>query len=372
MGELFLVISSNQKIFDGGQEKMKIKKIVVVDDDDFHRNWLYEMVRYDGYDCLSIEDSTRALNIIKQYDPDLILVDVLMPGMDGFELTRLIKADDKTRNTPVILVTALSDQDSRIKGLASGAEEFISKPVDRVELSMRIRNLLRLKEYHDLLTNHNEQLEAQVRARTDELRETQLEVVRSLGRAAEFRDCETGLHIVRMSEISRLMAQACGLGEARAELILNASPMHDIGKVGIPDNILLKRGGLTASEWSVMQSHVTIGHRILSSEKSSDLMDMARLIALSHHEKWNGSGYPNALKETAIPIEARIVALADVFDALTSARSYKNAWTVDEALTEINRQRNKHFESRLVDVFIDILPDVVKIKDRYCDETAAA
>ncbi len=347
---------------------MKDKKILVVDDEDTCRSLLDAMVKHEGYSCLVVEDGASALKVVEEYAPDLMLVDVMMPGMDGFELTRLMKAANATRNIPVILVTALLDRDSRIKGLEAGAEEFVNKPVDKLELSIRMRNLLRLKEYHDLLAGHNERLETQVRARTEELRETQLEVVRSLGRAAEYRDNETGLHIVRMSKFSQLMARACGLGEARAELILHASPMHDIGKVGISDSILLKPGKLTYKEWEIMKTHASIGHRILSSEKSSELMDMAKLIALYHHEKWDGSGYPHGLKGEAIPIEARIVALADVFDALTSERPYKKAWSVEEALAEINQQRNKHFESSLVDTFIEVLADVMEIQQNYRDD----
>ncbi len=347
---------------------MKDKKVLVVDDEAGNRKLLNTIVSNEGYGCLCVADASSALRLVEEFAPDLMLVDVMMPGMDGFELTRSIKAASSTCNIPVILVTALSDRDSRIKGLEAGAEEFVNKPVDELELSIRMRNLLRLKEYHDLLASHNERLETEVRARTDELRETQLEVVRSLGRAAEYRDNETGLHIVRMSKFSQLMARACGLGEARAELILHASPMHDIGKVGISDSILLKPGKLTYKEWETMKTHASIGHRILSSEKSSELMDMAKLIALCHHEKWDGSGYPNGLKGEAIPIEARIVALADVFDALTSVRPYKKAWSVEEAMAEINQQRNKHFESGLVDTFIEVLEGIVEIQHNYRDD----
>ncbi|OOZ75870.1 two-component system response regulator [Solemya velum gill symbiont] len=351
---------------------MPTQRILAVDDDARNLKLISTMIRQQGYDCLCVEDGHSALAAVEQYRPDLMLVDVMMPGMDGFELTQQLKANEQTRNIPIILVTALTDRDSRLQGLEAGAEEFVSKPIDRVELSIRLRNLLRLKEYSDFLSEHKSLLELQVEARTKELYETRLEVVRSLGRAAEFRDNETGLHIVRMSKISQLMAQAIGLGEKQAELILNAAPMHDIGKVGIPDSVLLKPGKLTSEEWDIMKTHTTIGHQILSGENSSDLMDMAKIIALCHHEKWDGSGYPNWLKGEAIPIEARIVALADVFDALTNDRPYKKAWSIEEALTEIDKQRNQHFESRLVNVFIDIIPQVEQISQQYSDETYAA
>jgi len=347
---------------------LKQQRILVVDDEVSNRKLMHAMVSREACDCMCVEDGVAALEAAEQYKPDLILVDVMMPGMDGFELTRRLKAAATTRHIPIILVTALSDRESRLKGLEAGAEEFLNKPVDSMELSIRLRNLLRLKEYSDFLVHHNDLLEIQVRARTDELWETRLEVVRSLGRAAEYRDNETGMHIVRMSKYSQLMAQAIGMGNESAELILHASPMHDIGKVGIPDSVLLKPGKLDAEEWETMQTHAEIGHRILSAEKTSDLMEMAKLIALRHHEKWDGSGYPHQLKGEAIPVEARIVALADVFDALTSKRPYKEAWSVEAALEEINRQRDRHFESRLVDVLLEVLPDIRIIKETYKDE----
>ncbi len=350
---------------------MKHKRILVVDDQAANRKLLETIIRQEGLDCLCAEDGNAALTSVEQYQPDLMLVDIMMPGMDGYELTRRLKANKRTHNIPIILVTALDDRESRLKGLEAGAEEFVNKPLDRTELTIRMRNLLRLKEYSDFLAHHNELLEIQVRARTEELWETRLEVVRSLGRAAEYRDNETGMHIVRMSKYSQLMAQALGLGDERAELILHASPMHDIGKVGMPDSILLKPGKLTEEEWRIMRTHTTIGYQILNAEKSSDLMDMAKQIALYHHEKWDGSGYPHGLKAEAIPIEARIVALADVFDALTSERPYKRAWSVDEALAEIDRQRDKHFESHLVDVLKELLPDVENVRLQYRDECAA-
>jgi putative two-component system response regulator len=344
------------------------KRVMVVDDDPRNLKLMYAIVTREGYDCQTVQDSLLALDAMAQFDPALMLVDVMMPGMDGFELTRRIKADEKGRNIPIILVTALSDRDSRIKGLEAGAEEFVSKPIDRLELSIRLRNLLRLKEFNDFLQYHNELLEIQVRARTDELYETRLEVVRSLGRAAEFRDNETGMHTVRMSKFSQMLALAAGLNEAHAELILNAAPMHDIGKVGIPDAVLLKPDKLNPEEWAVMKGHSAIGHHILSAENPSELMELAKTIALYHHEKWDGSGYPQGLRGEAIPIEARIVALADVYDALTSERPYKKAWTPEDALAEIERSRDRHFESRLVDLFIGIYPQVEQVRRRYRDE----
>lgn len=347
---------------------MSTQRILIVDDDAANLKLIKSMLNEQGYDCLCKKNGEEAILSLNKFSPDLMLIDVMMPVIDGFELTRKIKSNEATKNVPVILVTALSDRESRLQGLESGAEEFISKPIDKMELQIRVRNLLRLKEYSDLLSNHKRSLEAEVKVRTEELYDTRLEIVRSLSRAAEFRDNETGMHIVRMSKFSQMLAQAIDLGEERSSLILNASPMHDVGKVGIPDNILLKQGKLSPPEWIVMQTHTNIGHRILSVEKPSQLMDTAKSIALHHHEKWDGSGYPKGLHGEAIPIEARIVAVADVFDALTSKRPYKEAWPVDKAIKEMFSLKGKHFESRLVDAFCDIMPKIEEVQKQYSDD----
>lgn len=350
---------------------MDKKRILVVDDDPTNLKLIKLLLNKEGYDCLCKKNGQDALLVVKHYNPDLMLIDVMMPIIDGFELTRQFKANESTKNIPIILVTALSDRNSRIEGLETGAEEFVNKPIDQMELKIRVRNLLKLKEYSDLLANQKETLETEVFNRTEELYDTRLEVVRSLGRAAEFRDNETGMHILRMSQISELITREAGLGESRSKLILNAAPMHDIGKVGIPDNILLKPGKLTELEWAVMKTHTLIGFRILSAEKPSELMDLARSIALNHHEKWDGSGYPNGLQGEEIPIESRIVAVADVFDALTSQRPYKEAWTNEQAVAEIRKQKGHHFEPLLVDVFCDILPQIIQIREKFSDENYA-
>ena len=341
---------------------MKQKRILIVDDQQTNCKLLELIVRREGYECCCVNDGVKAFEALKQYDADLMLVDVMMPNMDGFELTRRLKADERTRGIPVILVSALDDRKSCLKVLESGAEDFVSKPVDGMELITRVRNLLRLKELNDLLSHHRQNLEIQVRNRTQELRETRLDVVRCLGRAVELRNHDTGKHIKRMSKYGQLIAQAAGLGDETAELILHASALHDIGKMGIPDSILLKPGPLTDDEWKIMKAHTTFGFQILNAENNNALMEMARIIALSHHEKWDGSGYPNGLKREKIPIEARIAALSDVFDALTSERPYKQAWSVEKAVFEINRQRDKLFDPRLVDVFNELLPEIENMR----------
>jgi putative two-component system response regulator len=351
---------------------MTEERILIIDDDSTNLKLIKALLIKQGYDCLCKKNGQDALMIINKYKPDLMLVDVMMPLINGFELTRQVKANELTKHIPIILITALSDRNSRIEGLEAGAEEFVNKPIDQMELSIRVKNLLRLKEYSDLLSEHKVTLEEEVKNRTEELYDTRLEVIRSLGRVAEFRDNETGMHIIRMSKYSKLIALEAGLGDQISDLILNASPMHDIGKVGIPDEILLKPGKLSPMEWSIMKTHTIIGGRVLSAKSECELIQMAKSIALNHHEKWDGSGYPNGLKEEEIPFEARIVAVADVFDALLSKRPYKEPWSKESALDELRKGKGLHFEPLLVDLFCDVQPQVDEIIEEYSDENIKA
>ncbi|MBC8211960.1 MAG: two-component system response regulator [Gammaproteobacteria bacterium] len=346
---------------------MNTGRILIVDDNPSNCKLLTTFLTAEQYRCDTAQSGDMALSMMPHFKPDLVLLDIMMPGMDGFEVAREIRKNQSTQHVPIIMLTALCDRESRINGLDAGADDFLNKPFDQLELRVRIRNLLKVKEYQDFLLHHNELLDQQVRVRTQELWETRLDIVRSLGRAAEYRDNETGMHIIRMSKFSQALALASGESEQWAELLLNASPMHDIGKVGIPDHILLKPGKLTAEEWQVMQTHAAIGAEILQAQRPSELSKMASRIAIGHHEKWDGSGYPNGLAGEAIPLEARIVALADVFDALTSERPYKKAWPIDEAVSEIKKLSGSHFQPELVVAFLAVLADVLKIREEHID-----
>lgn len=346
---------------------MKTSRVLIVDDHESNRKLLATILGHEGYHCETAKDGEDALQMMSDIKPDLVLLDIMMPGLNGFEVAKQLKAQDSTRHVPIIMLTALNDRESRIKGLDAGAEDFLNKPFDQLELRVRIRNLLKIKEYQDFLLNHNDLLETQVMARTQELWETRLDIVRSLGRAAEYRDNETGMHIIRMSKFSQALALAIGQSRQWGELILNASPMHDIGKVGIPDKILLKPGKLTPEEWEIMKTHTSIGAEILQAQRPSELSAMASSIAIAHHEKWDGSGYPNGLAGENIPLEARIVALADVFDALTSERPYKKAWSEEDAIAEIRKLGGSHFQPMLVEAFLDVLPDMSQIREQYID-----
>jgi len=279
-----------------------------------------------------------------------------MPGICGAEICRDLKSDPRTCSIPVIILLDKGDYLLEAKALEMGAVDYITRPFSRLVVIARIKTHLALKD-------QTKTLERMVRQRTAEIHASRLQVIRRLSRAVEFRDTETGLHIVRMSQYSHLLARAAGMETDQADLLLNAAPMHDIGKIGIPERILLKRGALTPKEWSTMQCHTTIGARII--ENHSRLLETARLVALTHHERWDGTGYPFGLREAEIPFEGRIVAVADVFDALTSDRPYKEAWSIEKALALIEREQGKHFDPALVEIFLELTQEIRAIRDRY-------
>ena len=345
---------------------IKEAKILIVDDQPANVTLIEKMLDIDGYlNVISTTDPTQVENLYLEQNSDLVLLDLNMPVMDGYQVLSKIREVDPDY-PPIIVLTAQSDRESRIKALDLGARDFLAKPFDRVELMTRIRNMLEVRIMTKAMKNQNLVLDRMVKERTQELNDTRLEVIRRLGRAAEYRDDITGFHIIRMSRYSQLLGLAAGMDEAEAEALLNASPMHDIGKIGIPDNVLMKPGKLDPEEWEIMKTHVDIGVEILSGA-SSMLMDMAAEIAQNHHEKWDGSGYPQALAGEDIPLSGRVVAVADVFDALTTERPYKKAWPVEKAVEFLKEQKGQHFEPRLIDLFLEILPDILVIREQYAE-----
>ena len=322
------------------------RTLLLVDDEPSNLHVLRHILQ-DDYRLLFARDGERALELAGTERPELILLDVMMPGMTGHQVCEQLKANPLTDAIPVIFVTALSNVEDEIRGFELGAVDYISKPVSSPIVRARVRTHLSL-------------------VRADVLRETRLNIVQCLGMAAEYKDNETGLHVIRMSHFSRVIALAAGFSEDDADEILHAAPMHDVGKIGIPDAILQKPGKLDSQEWDVMRQHPEIGAQIIGDHDAS-LLRMARRIALSHHEKWDGSGYPGGLAGEAIPVEGRIVAIADVFDALTSVRPYKQAWPVDKAVDLIRSERGKHFDPQLVDCFLDSLDAIIEIKERWAE-----
>lgn len=298
-----------------------------------------------------------ALKIARELKPDLILLDIMMPGMNGYEVCRQLKADRRTKGIPVIFLTAMNEERDEAKGLALGAVDYVIKPFSPELVKARVRNHLELKL-------HRDSLETLVENRTRELEQSHRATIFMLGEAGHYNDTDTGAHIWRMAAYSAAIAAQAGWSEKEVQLLELAAPMHDTGKIGIPDAILKKPGKLNRQEWQIMQTHTEIGHKILS-KNDAPLLRLAAEVALSHHEKWNGMGYPRGLKGENIPESARIVAIADVFDALTMKRPYKTAWPIVDSLAEIERCSGTYFEPGLVAHFLTIKDEIIAIKDKW-------
>ncbi|WP_448553392.1 HD-GYP domain-containing protein [Thalassotalea montiporae] len=337
-----------------------LQTILVVDDNPDNIDVLSGILR-PQYKVKASVSGKLALRIAGgKQKPDLILLDIMMPEMDGYQVCEQLKANPITRDIPVIFVTAKSEAEDERRGFELGAVDYITKPVSMPIVLARIRT-------HLALYDQQRELAAQVKQRTEEIEETRHEIIKRLGRAAEYKDNETGMHVIRMSYYARFLAERIGAAPEWVELLFYAAPMHDIGKIGIPDHVLLKEGRLNEDEWRIMQKHVEYGADILGNH-DSELLSLAREVALTHHEKWDGSGYPNGLKGEEIPLSGRIVAIADVFDALTSTRPYKKAWSDEEVITFLNEQAGKHFDPALVPEFLACMPQVLEIKAQFSDE----
>ncbi|GMR04529.1 MAG: response regulator [Thermodesulfobacteriota bacterium] len=334
-------------------------RILVVDDDRFFLEVLKDLVMEMGHEAVTAENGAEAFEKAVSLPPDIVITDVLMPVMDGFELTEKLKDRPGTSHTPVIIVTSLSDKASRIKGLKAGADELLSKPIDEAEFRVRVGNLLKVKRYEDYLIEHGKTLEGEIKDKSiqleeayEQIRSSYLETVYRLTLAAEYRDMETGAHIKRIGLYSRLVAEKLGLGDKEVDALYIASPMHDVGKIGIPDSVLLKHGKFTDDEFYIMKTHCAIGANILHNP-GPELLKTAMDIALTHHERWDGSGYPGGLKGTEIPLSGRIVQLVDVYDALRSERPYKEAFDHQKALDIIGNDEKDFFDPEIFRILMD-------------------
>ena len=328
--------------------------VLVVDDDESMRALLKRQMELDGYRVVTAEHGSKALVECEVKLPDLVLLDALMPGMDGFQVAHLLRASESTQSIPIIMVTVLDDQESKLRALEAGVQEFISKPIHRAELSLRVRNVLMLRDYGNLLAAQNQILERRVEERSRQVVESYRETITTLCRAAGYKDQETGSHIRRISYYTEDIAHSLGMKPEFCETIRYASPMHDVGKIGIPDEILRKPGALSEGEWRIMQTHTSLGAELIGSGDSPYLR-MGAEIALNHHERWDGSGYPAGLKGQDIPIAARIMNICDQYDALRSARPYKQPLSHRAAFEIItvgnDRTRPAHFDPDVLEAF---------------------
>jgi putative two-component system response regulator len=332
--------------------ELEMCRILVVDDEEGNLSALDRLLRWAGYPWVqTTSDPAEALELFRRIDPDLVLLDLHMPEMDGFQvLSRLAGELAADEYLPVLILTGDSDPEMRQRALAAGARDFVTKPFESTEVLLRIKNLLETRTLHLRLQRHRGELERRVMERTRELAEAQLEILKRLARAAEYRDDVTGQHAERVGALSAVLAEELALPREQVELIRLAAPLHDVGKIGIPDAILMKPGALTPEEYAMMKTHTDVGARILSGS-SFPILKTAEIIARSHHERWDGKGYMGMSGET-IPIEGRIVAVADVFDSLTNERPYKGALSVDDTVAIIREERGGHFDPAVVDAFM--------------------
>jgi putative two-component system response regulator len=336
-------------------ESFRNARVLIVDDEEMNVRILQRMLLQAGYaHVIHTCDPREARRLYIRNRPDLILLDIHMPFLDGYEVMEQLSQVVEATYLPILVLTGDLDPDARQRALAMGAKDFVSKPFDPIELQLRIRTLLETRFLYLRIQSQNHLLEVKVQERTRALEYAQLEIIERLALAAEFRDDNTGQHTQRVGQTAALVAQQLGWSDAQVSLMRRAAPLHDVGKIGIPDQILLKPGRLTPEEFAIVRTHTAIGARILSGSRFP-LLQLAEQIALSHHERWDGDGYTPGQKHDEIPLPGRIVAVADVFDALTQQRPYKNAWPLTEAFGEIDRQRGRQFDPGVAEAFLRVM-----------------
>ncbi len=373
---------AKQRRHDPVADTGQMPKIMIVDDEPVNLKVTRKYLETGGHSKFVVtDDDTNAFELICRELPDIVLLDVVMPNRSGLDILRDLRSNPKTRNIPVVILTASTDRKTRLIALQRGATDFLAKPVDPSELLPRVRNALAVKAHQDHLGRYAERLEQQVRQRTVELELSRREIIECLARAAEYRDDTTGKHIVRVGKYAAALARKLQLSPVQVDLIEQAAQLHDVGKIGIPDDILRKPGKLDEREYALMKRHCVFGQKILQrisddefaklgesngvhllENRSSSLVELAARIALTHHEWWDGSGYPSRLKGEQIPIEGRITAIADVYDALTSSRPYKEAFEQSASLSIINERRGTQFEPRVADAFFEITDEILQIQ----------
>ncbi|MDJ0741366.1 MAG: response regulator [Gammaproteobacteria bacterium] len=339
-------------------------RVLIVDDQLISRMILEQLVRSigDETEAVSFADPVEALEWAKDNPHDLVLTDLKMPNMNGVEFTQWLRKTPSCNDVPVVIITCMDDQTTKYRALEAGATDFLTKPIDHHECRARCRNLLKLREQQGIIRDRARWLEKEIADKTRELQLREKETLLRLAKAGEYRDSDTSGHVFRMANTTRMIAEALGKDAEYCDAIEQAAPMHDIGKIGVPDNILLKPGRLNARERAIMQHHARIGFEILR-DSPSQYLQLGATIAWCHHERWDGAGYPRGIHGADIPLEARIVAIADVFDALLSERPYKPRWPVERAIASIRAEAGKHFDPACVDAMLQRLDEIVAARN---------
>ncbi len=343
--------------------------VLILDDQSVSRMILEELIQSISEDIQieSFADPILALDWAKHNHHDLVITDYKMPNMDGVEFTHWLRQIPSSSDVPIVVITCMNEKAVRYRALEAGATDFLSKPFDHYECKARCRNLLKLRRQQAIIKDRAHWLEREISQKTADIEQREKETLLRLARAGEYRDEETGIHVTRMSQYATLIAEELGFSESRCNTIRHAAPMHDIGKIGVPDRILLKPGKLDPEETQTIQTHTTIGYEILR-DSPSDYLQTGAIIALAHHEHFDGNGYPYRISGSNIPIEARVVAVADVFDALLSERPYKQAWSIDRALDYITEQRGQQMDPDCVDAFFVRLSEIIAIHNQWPDQ----
>jgi len=341
-------------------------KILLVDDTPVNLKLLGQILDPE-YEVFFAEDGETAIQLAGEVKPDLILLDVMMPGMNGYDVCRHLKAQHDTTNIPILFVTSMGELEDERRGFEAGGVDYITKPISPSIVQARVQTHLALYNQSRLLEHMVEQRTKQLKQALETIKNASLETIQRLSKAAEYKDEDTGAHILRMSHYCAVLARQMGLTDREVENIFHSAPMHDVGKIAIPDRILLKPGKLDADEWKILKQHTTLGGKLLESS-SSKFFKTAEVIALTHHEKWDGSGYPMGLKGSEIPLVGRIVAIADVFDALTARRPYKEPFSLKKSYAIIRESKGKHFDPDVVDAFFAIKDQLIGIKNKFQDK----